>query len=57
MQKPKSPDLTVGRKYEILRVRPNYRYLRIAVAIRDDKKKLRWYSFDSVKNNFKKVNK
>ena len=53
----KSPDLTVGHKYEILHVKPNYRYLRVAVAIRDNKKRLRWYSFDSVKMNFKKLDK
>jgi len=49
------PALTIGKIYEIEKVRLNYRSLKIAVAIRDDNNVLRWYSFDSLKKRWEKI--
>jgi len=51
----KKPDLTVGKIYEVLKIKPKYRFHRIAVAIRDDNNVLRWYSFDRLKKAWEKI--
>ena len=42
----KTPALTLNNLYIAEKVRFNYRGLKIAIAIRDDRGKLRWYSFN-----------
>ena len=49
------PNLTIGNIYEVLKVRRNYLYKQLAVAIRDDGGHLRWYSFDSMSRYCDKV--
>ena len=44
----KRPDLTLDKSYIVEQVRKNYRWLKIAIAIRDDVGKLRWYSFNKL---------
>lgn len=49
-----TPKLTVGKKYEVLDIDNNYKYFTVPyVAIRDDLGVKRWYSSNSITNNFK----
>ena len=47
--------LSVGKEYTILRVQHEYRFFRIAVAIRGDDRVYRWYSFDYMKRRWRKL--
>ena len=40
--KARNPALTLSRRYIVEQVRNNYRWLKLAIAIRDDMGKLRW---------------
>lgn len=52
----KKPNLTIGKVYDIKKVRPNYRFRKIAVAIRDDQNILRWYSFNNLEKHWEIIN-
>ena len=47
--------LTVGENYEIVKVKTNYKYSDINIAIYDDNMRLSWYSSYTINGYFEKV--
>lgn len=49
---PVKPKLSLKKEYEIINIKPNYRFHDIAIAIKDDSNTLRWYSQKAISNKF-----